>query len=198
LWTKHQEGFYKIDNSMMLRYSELYSKGVQEIMLELWDIYDKNRNKTGRIHERVKPLLKGDYHLVVYIWIINNKDEVLLTKRHPDKPWGNYWECTGGSVTVGEDSLQGALREVAEEIGVILNGEDGMLLSKERREHDFVDTWLFKKDFALNNITFQPEEVIDAKWVNKNEYNEMYNEGMIVPTLKNFYELYPCEIRGNI
>jgi 8-oxo-dGTP diphosphatase len=198
LWTKHQEGLYKIDNSMMLRYSELYSKGVQEIMLELWDIYDKNRNKTGRIHERGKPLLKGDYHLVVYIWIINNKDEVLLTKRHPDKPWGNYWECTGGSVTVGEDSLQGALREVAEEIGIILNGEDGMLLSEERREHDFVDTWLFKKDFTLSNITFQPEEVIDAKWVNKNEYKEMYNEGMIVPTLKNFYELYPCEIRGNI
>jgi hypothetical protein len=90
-------------------------------MSELWDVYDKNRNKTGRTHERGKPLLKGHYHLVV---------------------------C--------------------------------------------VDTWLFKKDFPLSDITFQPEEVIDAKWVNKDEYNEMCNRGIIVPTLKNFYELYTC------
>lgn len=30
------------------------------------------------------------------------------------------WECVGGSVIKGEDSLQGALREAKEEVGVDL------------------------------------------------------------------------------
>lgn len=159
-------------------------------MAELWDIYDRYRNKTGRTHERGKPLSMGDYHLVVSIWIINSKGEILLTKRHPDKHWGGYWECTGGSVTAGEDSLQGALRETVEEIGIELNGEEGILLSEERRESDFFDSWLFKKDFTLSDIVLQEEEVVDAKWVNKQEYEAMFRKGLIVPTLKNFYELY--------
>jgi len=36
--------------------------------MELWDIYDKYRHKTGRIHERGIPLKDGDYHLVLHIF----------------------------------------------------------------------------------------------------------------------------------
>lgn len=159
-------------------------------MPELWDIYDENKNKTGRIHERGKVLAKGDYHLAVCVWILNSKNQILITQRHPNKSWGSYWECTGGCVTSGENSLQGALREVAEEIGIKLNAEDGVLLNEELWEHDFVDTWLFKKDFSLDDIVLQPEEVINAKWVTKLEYEDMCNKGLILPSLKNFYELY--------
>jgi len=159
-------------------------------MIELWDIYDVNRIGTGRMHERGTPLSKEDYHIVVYIWILNSNNKILLTKRHPNKPWGNYWECTGGSVIAGENSLQGALREVAEEIGIKLNSYDAILLNKDQRENTLVDYWLFKKDFTLDDITFQPEEVIAAKWVSNIEYDSMCSEGLIVPTLKNFNTLY--------
>lgn len=158
--------------------------------MELWDVYDKNRVKTGRTHRRGIPLPLGDYHLVVNIWILNNIGEIFLTLRHPDKPWGNFWECTGGSILAGENSLQGALREVSEEIGIKLNGEDGILLSTERRENDFVDTWLFKKDIKLSDITFQQGEVIDAKLTDRKEYEIMCSKGLLVPSIKNFYELY--------
>jgi hypothetical protein len=47
---------------------------------------------------------------------------------------------------------------------------------------------LFEKDFNLQSITFQPEEVIAAKWVNNAEYYDMDKAGLIVPTIKNFYE----------
>jgi predicted N-acetyltransferase YhbS len=40
---------------------------------ELWDVYDKNRNKTGKIVERGKPMSQDEYHLVVEIWIKNSK-----------------------------------------------------------------------------------------------------------------------------
>lgn len=41
--------------------------------MELWDIYDKYRQKTGRTHERGNTMKEGDYHLVVHVWIINDK-----------------------------------------------------------------------------------------------------------------------------
>jgi 8-oxo-dGTP pyrophosphatase MutT (NUDIX family) len=162
-------------------------------MAELWDIYDENRNKTGRLHQRGKTLSKGDYHLFVCIWIINSKNQLLLTKRNPNKSWGNYWEGTAGSIVAGEESLVGAIREVFEEIGIRVHSKDSLLLNSERRENSFVDTWLFKKDLIIEDISFQPEEVIDAKWVSKAEYEDMCNSGLIVPTVRNFYEFYPCK-----
>ena len=41
-------------------------------MAELWDILDENGNKTGRLHERGKPMNKGEYHLEVSVWIEND------------------------------------------------------------------------------------------------------------------------------
>lgn len=32
-------------------------------MVEIWDILDKNSNVTGRVHERDKPMNKGEFHL---------------------------------------------------------------------------------------------------------------------------------------
>jgi len=52
---------------------------------ELWDVYDEHRNSTGRLHRRGDPLPEGEYHLVVYVWMLNSRGEFLLTKRSPNK-----------------------------------------------------------------------------------------------------------------
>lgn len=137
--------------------------------MELWDIYDKNRNKTGEKHERGTPLSKGHYHLVASAWIMNDKGEFLIGKRHEDKKHPNLWECPGGAVLAGETSLEGVLREVKEEIGIDLEGRDYKLLKSERRDefNDFFDAWLFTRSFELDETTLQPEEVTDVKWVTK-------------------------------
>lgn len=151
--------------------------------MELWDIYDENRMKTGRQHERGKPVPAGDYHLVVTILIVNSRHEVLVTKRHPDKQYPNMWECPGGSVLTGEDSLEGALREVKEEIGIDLSGSCGEMIKSERRNHDFKDVWLFHHDFDIAETVLQPEEVIGAKWVTISELERMFSNGIVVPSL---------------
>ena len=81
-------------------------------MAELWDIYDINKQKTGRTAERGKyKFQKGEYHIVVTAFIINSKKEILISKRaatkktHPLK-----WECNGGSILAGETSLNGIIR----------------------------------------------------------------------------------------
>lgn len=54
--------------------------------MELWDVYDENRAATGKTHVRGVPLGTGEYHLVADVWLVNENQEILLTRRHPDKP----------------------------------------------------------------------------------------------------------------
>ena len=50
--------------------------------MEVWDIYDKIA-KTNKRHVRGTALAAEDYHIVVHVWIRNNKGEFLLTKDTP-------------------------------------------------------------------------------------------------------------------
>lgn len=85
---------------------------------ELWDAYDKEGNPMGFDLVRYEPIPKGAYHLVVEILSVTADGRVLVTKRHPDKPWGGCWEYTGGAVVKGETPEEGALRELREETGI--------------------------------------------------------------------------------
>lgn len=159
-------------------------------MSEYWDIYDMNRNKTTRTHLRGEPIPDGDYHLVVQIWVCNSQGKVLMTQRHPDIPFGLKWSCTGGSVLAGEEPLAAAVRETREETGILLHPQELILLGQERRLHSFLDTFVAFRDVSDCEIVMQPEEVVDFRWVNEEEYHEMEAQGILHPALKNFYETY--------
>jgi isopentenyldiphosphate isomerase len=151
-------------------------------MAELWDILDENRNKTGRLHERGVPMAVGDYHLLVHVWIMNTKKEFLISKRTPNKPYPNMWECTGGSAIASDDSLTTALKEVREELGVALNAESGQIYKSYTRKHengssDFIDVWFFRQDVNLSDIIFQPSETCDAMWAGADKIREMIKSG---------------------
>ena len=162
-------------------------------MIEYCDLYNENRVKLGKTHLRGEPLGEGTYHIVVNVWIINYKDEILLTQRHPQKKlWGGLWECSAsGAILAGEDSIQGALRETKEEIGVDLSSSEGILLETIVRDDNTIrDTFLFKKNISIDDLALQPNEVINAKWVTKQEYEGMCNDGLIALPTTNFWELY--------
>ena len=99
------------------------------IVVEYFDILDENRNKTGRFHERGKLMKTREYHLVVCVWIINNKGEFLISKRSSGiiNGYGGMWQTTGGAAVAGDDSLTTALKEVKEEIGIKLDIDKGHL-----------------------------------------------------------------------
>ncbi len=97
--------------------------------MELWDLYNENRELTGRDHIRGEEVPQGYYHLVVHVWIRNRNGEYLISQRSADRPTCPLmWECVGGSVLKGEDSLSGALRETQEEVGLTLSPGDGKLV----------------------------------------------------------------------
>lgn len=80
--------------------------------MEIWDLYDENRNIIGE-HIRGEKLPDDGYHLVVHAWIKNSNNEFLISRRAVNRPtFPLMYECVGGSVIKGESSLTGAIREI--------------------------------------------------------------------------------------
>jgi 8-oxo-dGTP diphosphatase len=161
-------------------------------MTELWDLYDENRILLNKTHVRGVPISKDEYHIVVDIWTINNDGKILIDKRHLNKKFGGLWECTGGSVIVGEDSKTGALRELEEEIGIKGNSNELILIHSIRLEDRFVDTYIIKKDVDLKRLVLQEDEVTEAKFITLKELDEIFFNNMMV--IKERYKMYRDKI----
>ena len=62
-------------------------------MEEIWDIYDENRNLTGKTIKRaeyINKIKENEYHLVVHIWIKNDKNGSF-----PSVPQTSIFRCFG-------------------------------------------------------------------------------------------------------
>ena len=152
------------------------------IQMELWDIYDREKQVTGRIMVRDDWCLKeGEYHLAVLAVIKRSDGKYLITKRAENKAWGaGWWEVPGGAVKAGESSLDAILREIKEETGLDAKGAKGGLLYDYHRENIkegdnyFVDIYLFEMDFSEKEIHLQEEETTDFQIA---EYDEIASYG---------------------
>ena len=156
-------------------------------MGELWDVYDINKNKTGKIAERgVTKLQNGEYHIAVEAVIINSKGDILISKRAAYKKYGLMWELNGGSILKGETSIEGMIRELKEELGITVISEDAIFFKEVRREREesyIKELWLFRKDIEIEEITFPDGESIEAKWVTIDQFVDMFNNEEIVPNV---------------
>jgi len=164
-------------------------------MVELWDIYDGKRVKTGRLHRRGEPLSAGEYHMVVDVWVRNSDGLYLISKRAEGIPGPGLWQCTCGSATAGDTSLTAALREANEELGLNLDPDNGRFLFEVRRIHkegsgSFFDIWLFQQDIDIGDIVLQEGETVDAKWVTREEIMELFNKGEFNPNIDYFERVF--------
>lgn len=166
--------------------------------MEKWDLYTKYREKTGKEHIRGEAIPDGFYHLVVHVWIRNSKGEYLISQRSANRPtFPLMWECVGGSVIKGESSIEGAIREVKEEVGLDLKQEHGRLLFSKIRGTDYkyeckifndiMDVWLFDYDGELRLEEATTDEVADCKWMTVSEIRSLYEEKKLVATLDYFF-----------
>ncbi len=154
--------------------------------MEYWDIYDENKQLTGRTMERNDFTMQpGDYHLTVLGVVCRPDGKFLITKRAMDKAWAaGWWEVSGGGVMAGEDSLTAVKREVLEETGLdVTNAEGGYQFSYRREskgDNYFVDIYRFMMDFTEDDVTPQLKEMTGFMLADKAQIEKFAEEGIFL------------------
>ena len=159
--------------------------------MELWDVYDVNRNKTNKTMLRGEPIEKDNYHLVVHVCIFNSDGEMLIQQRQPFKEgWSNMWDITvGGSATKGDTSQSAAERELFEEIGLKLDLQNVRPHITINFINGFDDFYLIEEDVDMNELSLQYEEVQNVKWASKEEICRMIDNGEFIPYYPSLIQL---------
>lgn len=159
-------------------------------MSEYWDIYDANRNFAGKTIKRGEPFGENEFYVCCEVWVINSKNQLLVTQRHPDKKAGGLWEFTGGGVLAGETTKIAAIREAKEELGVDLNESDLELHEVYRYRNYFMDIYVVRKDFKPEDIKLDANEVVDWKWLSASEIEQYIKDGKFVRSVGSRYVMY--------
>lgn len=165
--------------------------------MELWDIYDIDRVRTGRVAQRGKPASEGglgedEYHLVVHICVFNGHGQLLLQQRQKDKEgYPNLWDVSAaGSALAGENSAAAASRELREELGLVHDFTKERPFWTTHFERGFDDWYFIRMEADISDLRLQPEEVQDARWAELAEIERMLDSGEMVPYYRDFVRLW--------
>lgn len=156
--------------------------------MELWDVYDINRNKTGKTAVRGEGLPEGGFHLVVHVCILGSDGRMLIQKRQPSKHgFSGMWDVSaGGSAVAGETSSDAAMREAFEEIGVKLDLNGVRPHYSVSYDEGFDDWYVVKADPDITGLKLQYEEVEAVEWATEDEIFEMMDKGEFIPYFKGY------------
>ena len=62
--------------------------------------------------------------VVVAVALVDRDRRVLMQKRHRDSMHGGLWEFPGGKIEPGESPESAIIREITEELGIVLSEDD--------------------------------------------------------------------------
>ena len=149
---------------------------------ELLDVYtDDNKTKVG-IAERGVVHYFNLWHREIACWIINDKNEILLQRRSPNKKQQpNKLAVTAGHIAPNETPLEAVHREVSEEIGINdLQEKDFIYLDTFKAEnpnnHHYKYVYLLKTNKKIEEYNMQESEVSELLYVGLDRLKEMISE----------------------
>ncbi len=162
---------------------------------EMIDEYNKLGEKIGVVDKEIAHR-DGLWHKAIHVWIINDKNEILLQYRCAEKKlYPNMWDTSfAGHIGAGESSIEAVIREGKEELGIDVDLEklefNDTMVEKVRYEqivsNEFIDIYILRQNVDINKIALQKEEVSDAKYVTMDEFFKIVERGEICPH-KNIY-----------
>lgn len=166
--------------------------------MELCDVYNRDRTKSGKTMVRGEKAAKDAYRLVVHACIFNSKGEMLIQQRQPFKSgWSNMWDVTvGGGALAGETSQMAAERELFEEIGLKIDLQNVQPHLTMNFDSGFDDVYLIKKDLDVDDLVLQYEEVQQVKWATLDEILQKLDDGTFIPYYKSLIQLF-FDMRNN-
>ncbi len=160
--------------------------------MELWDIYDRDRLRTGGTMVRGSDFEKDAYHMVVHACIFNTRDEMLIQQRQPFKEgWSGMWDITvGGSALAGESSQTAMERELLEEIGLKTDLQGVRPNLTINFNPGFDDIYLIDQEVDIGGLKLQYEEVRQVKWASVEEIFQKIDAGIFIPYYKSLIQLF--------
>ena len=151
--------------------------------MEYIDIFDENNNPIGEKKEKQQAHEDGNFHRTVHVWIINDKNELLLQKRSATKKTHpNCWDISGaGHIKAGETISDGAIRELKEELGVEIEEKDLQYITtikstKNPKNMEFQYVYLLKCNKKIEEYIFEDGEVSDVKYIFYKDLEKMVEE----------------------
>lgn len=157
--------------------------------MEIVDKFNNKRQALNITRERYEHI-EGEYGLACHFWIVNDKGELLIQKRNPNKKvYPGLWSTSGGGVDAGETTLETSIRECKEELGIEINENEIELALSYRRKKDFLDVYIVRKNIDLKDIVMQEEEVVDVKWITPEALQGMFDSSEFAPNLKIYFDL---------
>lgn len=151
--------------------------------MEIWDVYDIDRIKTGETVCRGEKMKKGQYHIAVHVCIFGSDGRLLIQQRCTEKKtWAGLWDVTvGGSALAGENSREAAEREVLEELGIKISLDGVRPNLTVNFSSGFDDVYLLLGDVDEKSLVLQKEEVAAARYASEEEIIGMIRSGEFIP-----------------
>ena len=171
-------------------------------MDERIDILDHQGNLTGRNCLKSVAHKKGLYHATVHIWFYTPDGNILLQQRAASKKiYPLLWDVSvAGHVNSGESLSTAAIREVKEEIGLIICKDNlkkiGVMKSFQTYNSGIIDNefhtiFISKLNRKIENLSPQKEEVEALKTVSLSRFEELLdnskNNSHFVTSNKAYY-----------
>jgi 8-oxo-dGTP pyrophosphatase MutT (NUDIX family) len=94
--------------------------------------------------------------------------KVLFVKRHPEKSQGDTWGLPAGKMEIGETPRHTAIREVYEEVGLDIDGDDLESIGALYCRQSGIDYifHMFRKQFtSLPEVTIPLDELVEFRWL---------------------------------
>lgn len=172
--------------------------------MEYFDILNENGELSGERASDKEVHEKGLLHRVVHVWFLNSKGEVLLQKRAKDRyAYPGHWDMSvGGHVTAGDTSIDTAIKETREELGITLPASAFELIFRSRDNfvtnngtyvvNEFQDVYLVRSDMRVEEFSISHEEVEEVRFVPLRTFEEWVAERRegIVPHIEEYRRLF--------
>jgi len=151
---------------------------------ELLDIVTKTGESTGKTGLKSEIHSKGLYHNTAQIWFYTKKGQILLAQRAATKTiCPLLWDVSvAGHVDAGETIEQAAIREIHEEIGLIISEKElhkiGVFPCFKNYDNGIIDnefhhTFITELKVNINQLIPQKDEVENLKLINILEFEDL-------------------------